>query len=373
MSRVDREGAESHVNQTLKRRAAQLAAEVEALAGRLGEPISLEEMEEAEAENGGWDPGLLAATVRSLAACEDQQALLDRLLEGASQCFSRTCLFLIRDDAALGWSSVGLPESDGEDPAKALRISLGDQPLLRAARDGASPARTEEPAAAGTVLPPVEPGQRLPRRAVVFPLRIRDRVSALLYGDDGGDASEAFHEAAAEILALVAALSAERLGARPLAASAAGVVADVQVALPVHEDPLEEEAEEHAELGAPMPALSSDPLEPEPLEEELEVGSLSLERSPEGSDLSSDEARLHEDARRFARLLVSELLLYNEDSVVAGRRQRDLYQRLKVEIDKSREAYDRRIPDGIRARSDYFKEELIRTLALGDPLALGTR
>lgn len=369
MTRVDREGAESHVNQTLQRRAAQIAAEVQALAGRLAEPISLDELPDAEAA-GGLAPDLLATAVRSLAHCEDQQALLDRLLEGASQCFSRACLFLIRDDVALGWSSVGLPESDGEDPARALKISLAEHPLLGAARDGDSPAHTEDPEKAASVLPPVEPGQRLPRRAVAIPLRVRDRVSALLYGDDGGDASEAFEEAAAEILALVAALSAERLVRSP--AREPELAADVRVALPPQEDRLEATADREAAAMEISP-LSPDPLDPERLEEELEVGSLGLGSASPAGELPPEEARLHEDARRFARLLVSELLLYNEDTVVAGRRQRDIYQRLKPEIDRSREAYDRRVPDGIRNRSDYFKEELIRTLALGDPLALGSR
>jgi hypothetical protein len=135
----------------------------------------------------------------------------------------------------------------------------------------------------------------------------------------------------------------------------------------------QEEASEREAAGMEISPFSPDPLDPEPLEEELEVGSLGLESASPAGTIPPEEARLHEDARRFARLLVSELLLYNEDSVVAGRRQRDIYQRLKPEIDRSREAYDRRVPDGIRARSDYFKEELIRTLALGDPLALGTR
>jgi hypothetical protein len=373
MTRVDREAAEAHVNQMLQRRAAQLAAEVEALAGRLSEPISLGDLEESEIAGGASSSELLAAAVRSLARCEDQQALLDRLLEGASRCFSRTCLFLVREDSALGWSSVGLPESDGEDPAKSLKISLADQPLLGAARDNGSPARTEEPEKAAAVLPAVEPGQRMPRRAVVIPLRVGERVSALLYGDDGGDAAEAFEEAEAEILALVTSLSAERLRLpqAPVAEAGAEMVTDVRIGLPARDDDEAPEALD-GEVMETSP-LTPDPLEPEPLEEELEIGSLSLDHAPAAGALSTDEARLHEDARRFARLLVSELLLYNEDSVVAGRRQRDLYQRLKPEIDKSREAYDRRVPDGVRAGSDYFKEELVRTLALGDPLALGTR
>ena len=40
-------------------------------------------------------------------------------------------------------------------------------------------------------------------------------------------------------------------------------------------------------------------------------------------------------------------------------------------IDRSRQAYDQRIPRNVSARTDYFKEEMIRTLAGGDTMALG--
>jgi len=83
-----------------------------------------------------------------------------------------------------------------------------------------------------------------------------------------------------------------------------------------------------------------------------------------------DESR-HEEARRFARLLVSEIKLYNEEAVERGREQRDLYQRLRDDIDRSREMYEKRIPADIRAAHDHFRDELIRVLAGGDADALG--
>ncbi len=78
-----------------------------------------------------------------------------------------------------------------------------------------------------------------------------------------------------------------------------------------------------------------------------------------------------EEARRLARLLVSEIRLYNEEQVEEGRRNRDIYFRLRDEIDRSRKMYDERIAPEVRAGSDYFTEELIRRLADGDPDALG--
>jgi hypothetical protein len=86
---------------------------------------------------------------------------------------------------------------------------------------------------------------------------------------------------------------------------------------------------------------------------------------------SETEQRAHNDARRFARLLVSEIKLYNAAKVNDGRRNFDLYERLKDEIDRSRKVYDKRVSPAVAARFDYFYDELVQTLAEGDPAKLG--
>ena len=85
----------------------------------------------------------------------------------------------------------------------------------------------------------------------------------------------------------------------------------------------------------------------------------------------SSEQPLHEEAKRLARLLISEIKLYNEEQVMEGRRNRDLYHRLRDDIDRSRQIYDERVDAAVRGESDYFQQELVRSLAGGDPRALG--
>ena len=89
------------------------------------------------------------------------------------------------------------------------------------------------------------------------------------------------------------------------------------------------------------------------------------------SPRSSGDNALHEEARRLARLLVSEIKLYNEDQVEEGRHNRDIYHRLKDDIDRSRQIYEERVHETVRGTTDYFQQELIRSLAGGDPRALG--
>lgn len=86
---------------------------------------------------------------------------------------------------------------------------------------------------------------------------------------------------------------------------------------------------------------------------------------------AADDSRKHDEARRFARLLVSEIKLYNEPKVDAGRKNKDLYERLKEDIDRSRQMYDERITEEVRKGSNYFYDELVRILADNDAEALG--
>jgi hypothetical protein len=147
-------------------------------------------------------------------------------------------------------------------------------------------------------------------------------------------------------------------------------VAEGQEAAPAQP---EVEVEEEEEIGVPTdgsvigefpappfqtdrPALEivPDPTEPEVVEE-----------------VSEESDRLHTEARRFARLLVSEIKLYNESQVDEGRQHSDLYQRLSRDIDRSREMYEKRAHASVRVAADHFHEELVRILAKGEEGLLG--
>ncbi|MGI8812574.1 MAG: hypothetical protein ACR2IH_08610 [Pyrinomonadaceae bacterium] len=88
-------------------------------------------------------------------------------------------------------------------------------------------------------------------------------------------------------------------------------------------------------------------------------------------EVSEDERRPHNDARRFARLLVSEIKLYNEQKVAEGREANDIYDRLREAIDRSREMYAKRVQPNVAAKFDYFHYELVNGLADGRDESLG--
>jgi hypothetical protein len=77
-----------------------------------------------------------------------------------------------------------------------------------------------------------------------------------------------------------------------------------------------------------------------------------------------------EEARRFARLLASEIKLYNEREVSEGRERGDLYARLRDDIERGRRLYEERVPAEVRSGADYYYEELVQVLAGGRADAL---
>lgn len=86
-----------------------------------------------------------------------------------------------------------------------------------------------------------------------------------------------------------------------------------------------------------------------------------------------DEAaqKLHRDAVRYARLLVSEIELYHKAEVAQGRATKNLYVCLRHQIDRGYQAYQNRFGRTTVQQRDYFHEEIVRTLAQNDLSLLG--
>jgi len=116
----------------------------------------------------------------------------------------------------------------------------------------------------------------------------------------------------------------------------------------------------------PAPEPAAQPISP--LGSSRRYGAMDMDFPVE---VSEEEKRYHNEARRFARLLVSEIKLYNEQKVREGRDASDLYERLREDIDRSRQMYDKRVRPEVASRYDYFDHELVNMLAEGDRHKLG--
>lgn len=68
------------------------------------------------------------------------------------------------------------------------------------------------------------------------------------------------------------------------------------------------------------------------------------------------EPKEQEDARRLARIIVSDIVLYNKKKVEEGIRANTFYELLKEEIEEGRKHYDSRIPPEVQKVRDFYKE-----------------
>jgi hypothetical protein len=68
---------------------------------------------------------------------------------------------------------------------------------------------------------------------------------------------------------------------------------------------------------------------------------------------------------------VEDIKLYNQPKVVEGKHNRDSYDRLQEDIEKSRATYQQRYGETPAASADYFNQELIRILADNDASLMG--
>lgn len=63
-----------------------------------------------------------------------------------------------------------------------------------------------------------------------------------------------------------------------------------------------------------------------------------------------------EKARRFARIIVSDIALYNQEAVHEGIANNTFYDVLRDDIEEGRQLYDGRVPANIRETKDYLQE-----------------
>jgi hypothetical protein len=69
-----------------------------------------------------------------------------------------------------------------------------------------------------------------------------------------------------------------------------------------------------------------------------------------------EDSEAHVKARRLARLIVSDIVLYNQELVEEGIRTDSFYALLEADILEGRALYEKRIPDGIRCCTAYLDE-----------------
>lgn len=81
---------------------------------------------------------------------------------------------------------------------------------------------------------------------------------------------------------------------------------------------------------------------------------------PEVGDTSEIpiEPREYDEARRLARLILSDIIIYHAAKVEQGIRDDNFFEVLRAEIDEGRQYYESRVPHRVRRDSEIFTETL---------------
>ena len=375
---------EHAVAQVLERQLPKLQAE---LVERVLAALPAAPAASAESRGGSAVHGNLAPAIASIHAGTTQKEILRALLEAGSAYGSRIALFVVKAGAATGWQGRGFGEDDS---VKDFPLDMSSGPAGHAYQN-----RTAAPANIA------EMDRRFVKQfggpeneqILVLPLVLKDKVAALLYADGGSEG--VLDGPSLEVLVLTASAWLELASLRKQAqrevsdpgpgfdrpgSTGSDRVEQAAAAPPVQSvssfpDPFASHTPKHT---APVVARESAP-EPEPAAEVVEVGAHAASAGAAApaaaadpfAGMSAEDADTHRKAQRFARLLVDEIKLYNQAKVAEGRRNKDLYDRLKEDIEKSRSTFQKRYGQSVAASGDYFQKEVVRSLAEDDMAVMG--
>jgi hypothetical protein len=324
------------------------------------------ELPAAAGSDGGASSAVLDAAMAALQDVTSQTDILNVLLDFAARFSGRVALFVVRGEAATIWQARGFPDDNG---LRNFNLNLADAAVARVVHE-------RIPVPAGLDFDPTflaKVGHAAGGNAILLPLVLREKVSALVYGDcglEGGKldvaALKLLMRSAGmwlEVLALRKAMGGTLPAPEPAAAppehgAVTGTVVAPERAAVTHSAVTPERA------AAVMASSTMPHVAPAPSSSSVAVA------TPQ-PEWSSEEREVHTRAQRFARLLVDEIKLYNQGKVAEGRASKDLYDRLKEDIDKSRASYHKRYGSTPAGSADYFTRELVRILADNDVTLLG--
>ncbi len=284
--------------------------------------------------------------IAELASFLSPSEIFRALLEGTGVGAPRAAVFLLRGGRFKGWSSIGYSAK----VAQSLRQTTApaDSGWL-ASLAGEEDVRWRS-LAAGESVP--EFGQPQGAEAVGLPVRVGGKAVAILVAERHV-AEEPWSPAALAILCQAARLRLE---------------------LDLAWRRLKTQASPATDAGSPAPktaggsSMASD-AGAAPFATPAATATAAATEIEPWSGVAPGTAEAdprREEARRYARLVATDIRLYNEEAVVVGRRERDLARRLGEQFQRGREAFSHRFPDfgpdGMKLLDDAY----VQILAGGD-------
>jgi hypothetical protein len=309
-----------------------------------------EELELLNPAPGSSPTDLLSSAVAAIQEGNSQSEILRYLLEGTARFAGRVALLVVKGGTANGWQGIGFEDNDAVRNVSLDASSGLAGEAVQNKTIAAGLSRDFDASFAEMVRTPAQ------NNCVVLPLVVKDKVAAVIYADGGLSASGTMDASAMTALTRFAALWLELTAIRKSGASAGHAAMD-DVPPPATA----------SSSGSAMESDSSTSASSTPM---AAVVAMAAPVS-QPSTAAGDESDLHKKAKRFAKLLVEEIKLYNQPKVEEGKQNRDIYDRLREDIEKSRATYDKRYGDSPVSSADYFTQELVRILADSDVSLMG--
>jgi len=275
---------------------------------------------------------LLYSIINKIEQGKSQTDVISTFIEGANKFLSRVCVFVIKENNFVGWYSKGFTgSSDITDTSIRLVIVpiTANTVLKDVAESGLTFIGTPADHPENWILLNRFGGKR-PQEIIAIPMHIKNKIMAVFYGDQAPTNNKIDCKEELEILTKFATMTIDLLPIREKVSA-------------------KERTKEIAEVPPPPPDVEkvSPPTPVVPM-------------------ISKEEEEWHKSAKRLAKVLVSDIMLYHAEEVEIGRREGNIYKRLKDVIERSKETFRERVKPQVLEKIDYLYEELIKTVCDGD-------
>jgi hypothetical protein len=344
----------------------------------------------------------LRAAIAEIEHGSNLSEVLTALVNEASHHVDRVAMFIVKGTNVIGWYARGVNPPEA---VKHVNVPLAADTFFHRAQTTRAAVRGMPADSPGTVQAMTRMGGML-ASVLVVPLILRDKLAAVLYCDSAKPEIPAADADLIEILVLFASKTIDLLSLAPKPAAAAApaprptappaprpTAPPAPAVAPHHGEGAGTVMFSGAQAAQLRQATGATPPPAKPAPSPADEGSSTVMFSasqfqaireqavpapappppprPAAPAIPPEQQKAHDDAKRFARLVVSEIKLYNENKVAEGRKAKDIYERLKEDIERGRQMYQDRVPAAVRDQTNYFYDELVRILAGGDAGVLG--
>ncbi len=278
------------------------------------------------------DPGKLISSIHknvmAVSESENQLKLISNLLDAINLFSSRSALFLLRDDKLVGWRGKGFEKHDSNVTDKEIKtvfFSLSADTVFKHVLENRKGYAGPPAPRADDHLIFSRFGGAAPKEILVLPFFVKGKPQAVIYADSF-EGEPGIGRREIEIFARTGEMSLDLLPLRQ----------KIMARVKTQEFIGDSEPEPVAE-----PDTAADFIVPE-------------------KESKSPSLRTN-DPERKARVILNDIILYNEKAVEDGINSGDLYAALRDTIDQAREEYLRKHDD-----MEIFETQLIKILAKGN-------